>query len=148
MNPSGIAYPYLSTPIGKPFLVSILLFCSLSIKTECHKFFLLSLANSSITVLTPVSYDVATFNYDDKKARDVRLTCWCHLSNIMPDSIFHEGRRQGIAFSVLFCFFCFFVFVCCLLFIIITIIIIIIIIITIIILPGDNSVFLQMKELE
>ena len=68
----------------------------------------------------------------------------------MPDSIFHEGRRQGIAFSVLFCFFCFFVFVCCLLFIIITIIIIIIIIIiiTIIILPGDNSVFLQMKELE
>ena len=33
MNSSGIVYPYLSTSIGKPFLVSIFLFCSLQIKS-------------------------------------------------------------------------------------------------------------------
>ena len=31
MNSSGIVYPYLSNPIGKPFLVSIFLSCSLQI---------------------------------------------------------------------------------------------------------------------
>ena len=34
--------------------------------------------------------------------RDVSLTCWCHLSNIMPDSTFHESMGQGI--YNLFCF--------------------------------------------
>ena len=83
------------------------MFCSLPIKSNCHKFFELSLA-ISITVLTLVSCDhVTSFNYDDKKARDVGLTCWCHLSSIMPDSIFHESMRQGITCSVLFCLFVF-----------------------------------------
>ena len=93
MNSTGIVYPYLATLIGKPFLVSIFLFCSLPSKSKCHKFFELSLA-TTITVLTPVSCDhVTSFNYNDKKARDVDLTCWCHLSNI-----------------ILFCFVCLFVF--------------------------------------
>ena len=107
MNSSGIVYPYLSTPIGKPFLVSIFLSCSFPIKSYCHKFFELSLA-TPITVLKPVSCDhVTSFNYDDKKARDIGLTCWCHLSYIMPDSIFHESMRQEITCSVSFClFFC------------------------------------------
>ena len=75
MNSSSIVYPYLSTRIGKPFLVSIFLFCSLPIKSWCHKFFKLSLA-TTITVLKPVSCDhVTSFNYDDKKPRYVGLTC-------------------------------------------------------------------------
>ena len=117
MNSSSIVYPYLSTQIGKPFLVSIFLFCSLPIKSWCHKFFELSWA-TTITVLKPVSCDhVTSFNYDDKKVRDVGLTCWCHLSNIMTDSIFHESMRQGITCSVSFCLFVFYIlFVCCLLF--------------------------------
>ena len=112
MNSSSIVYPYLPTLIGKLFLVSIFLFCSLLIKSWCHKFFELSLA-TTITVLKPVSCDhVTSFNYDDKKARDVGLTCWCHLSNIMPDSIFHESMRERITCSFLYlfvvCFFFFF----------------------------------------
>lgn len=43
-------------------------------------------------------------NHDDKKACDVRLNYRYHLSNIVPDSIFHESIWQGI---VLFCPFCF-----------------------------------------
>ena len=35
MNSSGIVYTYLSTPIGNLFLVSIFLFCSLLIKSQC-----------------------------------------------------------------------------------------------------------------
>ena len=118
MNSSVIVYPYLLTPIGKPFLVSIFLFCSLPIKSYCHKFFKLSLA-TTITVLKPVSCDhVTSFNYDDKKARDVGLTCWCHLSNIMPDSIFHESMTQGITCTVSFCLFVFsYLFVVCFFFI-------------------------------
>ena len=68
-------------------------------------------------------------NYDHKKTRDVGLTFWCHLSNIMPDRIFHESMRPRIIVSVsfwffgvflylfvclflcFFCFFCLFVFV-------------------------------------
>ena len=48
-------------------------------------------------MLKPVScHHVTSFNYDGKKARDVDLTCSCHLSNNIPDSIFHESTRQGI----------------------------------------------------
>ena len=51
----------------------------------------LSLA-TAIMALTPVScYYVTSFNYGGKKARDVGLTCRCHLSNIMPDSIFCDS---------------------------------------------------------
>ena len=46
---------------------------------------------TTIMVLTPVScYYMTSFNYGGKKARDVGLTCRCHLSNIMPDSIFYD----------------------------------------------------------
>ena len=52
-------------------------------------------------------------NYDHKKTRDVGLTFWCHLSNIMPDRIFHESMRPRIIVFVSFWFFGgFFVFVC------------------------------------
>ena len=49
MNSSSIVYPYLSTLIGKPFLVCIFLFCSLSIiKAYCRESFELHLATTSI----------------------------------------------------------------------------------------------------
>ena len=42
-------------------------------------------------VLTPVSCCYVTpFNYGGKKAKDVGFTSRCHLSNIMPDSIFYD----------------------------------------------------------
>ena len=48
-------------------------------------------------MLTPVScYYMTSFNYGGKKARDVRLTCRCRLSNIMPDSIFHDSMEWGM----------------------------------------------------
>ena len=115
MKSSGTVYPYLSTLIGKPFSVSIFLFCSLPTKSWSHKFFKLSL-EIAITMFKPVSYDhVKSFSYDDKKARDVGLTGWCRLSNIMLDNIFHEIIRQGITFrSVSFWLFVFsYLFVVC-----------------------------------
>ena len=39
MNLIDKVYSYLSTPVGKPFFLSIFLFCSLLIKSYCHKFF-------------------------------------------------------------------------------------------------------------
>ena len=43
-------------------------------------------------MLTPVScYYMTSFNYGGKKARDIGLTFRCHLSNIMPDSIFYDS---------------------------------------------------------
>ena len=36
-------------------------------------------------------YYMTSFNYGGKKARDVSPTCRCHLSNIMPDSIFYDS---------------------------------------------------------
>ena len=41
-------------------------------------------------------------NYGGKKARDVGLTCSCHLSNIMPDSIFYGS--MGWWMTQCFCF--------------------------------------------
>ena len=56
----------------------------------------LSLA-TAIMALTPVScYYMTSFNYGGKKARDVGLTCRCHLSNIMPDSIFYDSMGWRI----------------------------------------------------
>ena len=58
----------------------------------------LSLA-TAIMALTPVScYCMTSFNYGAKEARDVGLTYRCHLSNIMPDSIFNDSIGWGIAF--------------------------------------------------
>ena len=52
----------------------------------------LSLA-TAIMVLTPVSYYYLTsFNYGDKEAKDVGLTCRYHLSIIIPDSIFYDSH--------------------------------------------------------
>ena len=46
---------------------------------------------TAIMAFTPIScYYMTSFNYGDKKARDVGLTCRCHLSNIMPD-IMHDS---------------------------------------------------------
>ena len=94
-----------SAAFGKYVFV---LFCSLPFKSWCHKFFEISLAATK-TVLKPVSCDhLTSFNYDCKNTRDVDLTCWCNLSNIMSDSIFHEIMRQEI--TVFFLFFCFVLF--------------------------------------
>ena len=80
--------------------------------------FELSLA-TTMTVLKPVSCDhVTSFNYDGKKAMDVGLTCWSHLTNIMPDSSFPWKHEAGD--NLFFFFF----------------------------LRGDTSVFLRMKEME
>ena len=63
---------------------------------------------TTIMALTPVlCYYMKSFNYGGKKARDVGLTCRCHLSNIMPDSIFYDSMGWGIACRF-FCFFLFF----------------------------------------
>ena len=37
-----------------------------------------------------------SFNYGGEKARDVGLTCRCHLSNIMLDSIFYDSMGWGM----------------------------------------------------
>ena len=52
---------------------------------------------TTITVLTLVScYYMTSFNYGRKKARDIGLTCSCHLSNIMPDIIFYDSMGWGM----------------------------------------------------
>ena len=57
----------------------------------------LSLA-TAIMALTPVScYYMTSFNYGGQKARDVGLTCRCHMSNIMSDSIVYDSKGWGIA---------------------------------------------------
>ena len=64
----------------------------------------LSLA-TAIMVLTSVScYYMTLFNYGGKKARDVGLTYRCHLSNIMPDSIFYDSMEWGMTQFFLFFF--------------------------------------------
>ena len=69
-----------------------------------------SLLATTVTVLTPVScYYMISFNYGGKKARDVGLTCRCHLSNIMPDSIFYDSmgwRMTQLLLLLLLLFFC------------------------------------------
>ena len=56
----------------------------------------------TITVLTLIScYYMTSFNYGDKKARDVSRICRCHLSNIVRDSIFCDSMEWKITF---FCF--------------------------------------------
>ena len=76
---------------------------------------------------------MTSFIYDDKKARDVGLTCSCHLSNIIPDSIFHESIRQGIT-CFFFVFFPYLFTVCLFVFVLF--------------LQDDTYVFLRMKEME
>ena len=69
------------------------------------KFSKLSLA-TAIMVLKPVScYYMTSFNYGGMKASDVGLTCGCHLSNIMPDSIFYDSTGWGVTCPFFFVFF-------------------------------------------
>ena len=50
---------------------------------------------------------MASFNYDGKKTRDLGVSCRCHLSNNMPDSVFYGSMVWGMT--------PFFVFLLCLL---------------------------------
>ena len=47
------------------------------------------------------------FKYDGKRARDVDLTCRCHLSSIMSDSIFNEAEGNLTFFYYHYYFFLF-----------------------------------------
>ena len=38
-----------------------------------------------------------SFDYGGKNGRDVGLAWKCHMSNIMPDSIFYDGMGRGIS---------------------------------------------------
>ena len=44
-------------------------------------------------------YYMTSLNYGGKKARDVGLTFGCHLSNIVPDSIFYDSMGWRITCS-------------------------------------------------
>ena len=90
-------------------------------------------------MLKLVSCDhVISFNYYDKKARNVGLACWYYLSIIMPGNIFYESMRQGITCSVfLFCFVFLVGFFCICLMSVFDFF-----------LRGDTSVFLKMIEME
>ena len=51
---------------------------------------------------------MTSFDYGGKKARDVGLTCRCHLNKIMPDSIFYDSmgwRMTQLFLLLLFLFF-------------------------------------------
>ena len=112
VNLWGIVYPYLSVLISNLSEVSIFLFSALLFESYCPEFFELSLA-TIITVLKPVSSVYVTLlNYDGKKTRDVGFTWRCHLTNVIPESIFHERMIQGITCFV-FVFVVWFCFVCC-----------------------------------
>ena len=55
-------------------------------------------------------FHLTSFNSDGKGARDVGLTCRCHLSNMMPDNIFNNWRRQGANFYLVLVFLTFWYF--------------------------------------
>ena len=48
---------------------------------------------------------MTSFNYGGNKAKEVDLTSRCHLSNIMPDSIFYDSMAWGMTQFFLFVFF-------------------------------------------
>ena len=52
---------------------------------------------------------MTSFDYGGKKARDEGLACRCHLSNIMPDSIFHDSMGWGMTQLLLLLLLLFFV---------------------------------------
>ena len=61
---------------------------------------------TTITALTPAScYYMTSLNHGGKKPRDVGLTCRCHLSNIMPDSIFYDSMGWRMTQLLLLLFF-------------------------------------------
>ena len=91
--------------MGKPFKVSINYFDLFVLQrvTFCFCLFSkLSLATTtSVDACLVFVFHLTSFNYDGKGARDVGLTCRCHLSNLMPDSIFNDWWRQRITFFFL-----------------------------------------------
>ena len=79
---------YFISRLSEMFKV-LLIFFSHMVLGLILEFSKLSLA-TAIMALTPVScYYMTSFNYGGKEARDVGVTCRCHLSNITPDSIFY-----------------------------------------------------------
>ena len=69
--------------------VSVTFFFTL-VYLQCHMFTEISFA-TTIALFGSVScYYRILFNYGNK-AKDVDLTCRCHLSNIMPDSTFYDS---------------------------------------------------------
>ena len=90
LNSSDIVCPYHSLLISKLVAVSIYLFFTLLFGSYCLEFFELT-STITITVPPPVSYNyMASLAYGGKKARNVGLTCRCHMSNTMPGIIAHE----------------------------------------------------------
>ena len=50
---------------------------------------------SLATTMTPVSCYMTSFNFGAEKARDAGCTYRCHLSNVMPNGIFHDSMGWG-----------------------------------------------------
>ena len=103
---SGHSTTYLSILIRKSFGASIICFLSnlFSLGLLILSYvFQVSFNNHHYGIETCLMWLGGIFNYDDQKARDVSLYCRCYLSNIMPESVFHETMGQGIT---VFCFHC------------------------------------------
>ena len=49
-------------------------------------------------------YYMTSFNYDDKKAKDVGITCRCYLSNILTVSVFYDSMGWEINCFLFVCF--------------------------------------------
>ena len=103
INFSGIVYLYISTPIGKPFLVSIiaplvyLRFASFQLTSSVMSFSSYPFHNGLDACLTWLCGIIKLWRWEGKgcrDARDVDFTCWCHLSNSSPGSIFNK-RSTG-----------------------------------------------------
>ena len=60
--------------------------------------FKLSLASTIGDDTNVVAFHFTSINYNSKGARDVGLTCRCHLSNIMPDTISNDRSRDNLTF--------------------------------------------------
>ena len=85
VNSSHLVQAAWSTPVrcmGKPFKVSI------------HYFILFALQKVTFRFCLFFKLPLAPFNYDGKEARDVGLTCRCHLNNILPGSIFRSSMTD------------------------------------------------------
>ena len=65
----------------------------------------LSLATAIMALTSALCYYLTSFNYGGKKARDIGLTSTCHLSNIIPDSIFCDSMGWEVTCVFFFLFF-------------------------------------------
>ena len=94
LTSSSMTYTYLS--VARVSRLKYSWFCFFCF-AKCELLFLsvVSYHQLSPLVLTLTSiFHLTSFSYNDKVVRDVGLTCRCHLSNIMPDSIFNDWWRQ------------------------------------------------------